>query len=130
MRKGLRPPRYSSHLSISLSISPETTVVRICTATAFQSVVFFFRLSPFMLSPPYIMHYTIGFTICQEVLYQYFVFYPLSHQHLVDNSFLCKRKAPSRMLNLVFVLCLAPFPLCGNCGSDSGSLALPCWSHC
>ena len=38
--------------------------------------------------------------------------------------FLGKRKAPFRMLNLAFFLCSAPFPLYGNCGSDSDFLAL------
>ena len=39
-----------------------------------------------LFSPPYIMYYIIGLTICQEVLRQYLVFYPQRYQHVVDNG--------------------------------------------
>lgn len=81
-----------------------------------------------LFSPPYIMYYIIGFTICQEILQQYFVVYPLSYQHLVDKDFLCKRKAPLRMLNLVFGLYLAPIPPGESCEFGFGSPVLPCYN--
>ena len=61
--RAFAPLCYSKNtLSSILSSNPEMTDVRICTATAFQSVFFFFLLLPFMslTSLQYILYHRVN----------------------------------------------------------------------
>ena len=98
---------------------------------------FFFRLSPLIcISPPYdiIILYTYTYVNAFSRYFYYLrktaiscVLSTTLSTYCGQQIILCKRKAPFRVLNLVFSSYLVPFPLCESYGSGSDSPVLPCW---
>lgn len=111
--RGLSPPHCTqeNHSSIILSINPEMTDARTCTATAFQSVFFFLLLFPFMslTSLHYILYhrvYHMSIYLCKEILCFCNRIAPISRQvpfskgyfitmnHKTSGSACCSAKQP------------------------------------